>query len=143
MTTLISFNLAKLLKEQEFDKYCNSGYTETGDKYLHQGGQELVCNGQSYYEGRSYIGGKFYCAAPTIAEVIMWLYEKHNIWIEISLTDNSRHLYFDYTITTSNNRDYNDEECFDSAKRIYDKDKHGSPTKAYEAAIEYCLTKLI
>ena len=30
--------------------------------------------------------------------------------------------YFDYTIITSKDRDFNDENCFDSAKRIYDKD---------------------
>ena len=43
----------------------------------------------------------------TISDVIMWIYKKHGIWIEVSLTDNTRDYYFDYTIITSNNRDFN------------------------------------
>ena len=84
-----------------------------------------------------------YLSLPTIAETIMWIYDKHQIWVEVSLIDNSRHFYFDYTIITSKDRDFNDEDCFDSAKRIYDKDKHNSPTEAYMAAINYTLNKLI
>ena len=78
-----------------------------------------------------------------IMQAIIWLYEKHRIWVEVRLTDNSRDYYFDYTIITSKDRDFNDEDGFDSAKIIYDKNKHNSPTEAYEAAIEYTLNNLI
>lgn len=133
MTAPVIFPLAKLLNSIGFDKYCSSGYTETGDKYLHQGGQEPVRNGQSYYEGRDYIGGEFYCSAPTIAEVVMWLYEKHEIWITVWTAYNNSYK-FSYGVVYRKNIVVFHETNFD------EKD---SPREAYEAAIEYCLTKLI
>ena len=139
MTTPISFELAKLLKEKGFDIPCREGWVNylasfTGETRMPDDESNLVMDT---------LGNRHLIERPTIAEVVMCLYKKHGIWIEVSLTDNSRSYYFDYTIITSKDRDFNDENCFDSAKRIYDKDKHNSPTEAYKAAIEYCLTKLI
>lgn len=70
----------------------------------------------------------------TIAEVVMWLLKKHHIWIFIqpqSLIGLYRHREADnwyYTII----------HC-DRVNSNY----YNSPTEAYEAAIEYCLTKLV
>ena len=80
MNTPVSFPLAKLLNSIGFDKYCRSGYTKTGDRYFHQHEGIILCsghvrNGESYHNGRYYTGGEFYCSAPTIADVCMWLYE--------------------------------------------------------------------
>jgi hypothetical protein len=139
MTTPVKFELAKLLKEKGFDKYCTSGYTESGDVYLHQGGQEPVKNGHGYYEGRNYNGGEFYCSAPTIAEVVMWLYEKHGIWISVSITIQKEYYYQCIDITGKK----------DSTKNNYPSrickpgNYYNSPTEAYEAAIEYTLNNLI
>jgi len=62
----------------------------------------------------------------------MWLYEKHGIWIYIS--DSSARLGFRYQIQKLK---ILGENNFSSEER------YNSPTEAYEAAIEYCLTKLI
>lgn len=68
-----------------------------------------------------------------------WFREKYELSCSIELTDNSRHYYYDFTISDSKNRDYNDEDCFDSCKRIYDDGKFGK----YEEAELECLIKLI
>ena len=46
----------------------------------------------------------------TIADIIMWLYDKHGIWIGVELTDNTKEFYFQPTIWTMKDRDYNDED---------------------------------
>ena len=74
----------------------------------------------------------------TIAEVVMWLYEKHGIWIYVSTIkwnydDNT--IRFAYRITV-----YIDKSPSDNITSRFD---YGSPTEAYEAAIEYTLKNLI
>ena len=68
-----------------------------------------------------------------ISDVVMWLYEKHGIWI--SVEQNIYENKFDYLITQRKANSWyvksNDELVFNS------------PTEAYEAAIEYTLNKLI
>ena len=65
---------------------------------------------------------------PTIGDVVMWLYKKHGIWIEVIETDLFNKFFFQIKRkdnTRLKNGDFN------------------SPTEAYEAAIEYVLTNLI
>jgi len=97
MNKSVSFELAKLLKEKGFDEPCPN----------------------LYYQPER-------CKKPTIADVVMWLYEKHNIWIVCFPTDGG--WSFDIFIKT---------DCIKSESFI------NSPTEAYEAGIEYILTKLI
>lgn len=68
-----------------------------------------------------------------IMQVIMWLYEKHGIWIVVQLDLVGRWYYDTYTIKDGlpNHNTYKKVERFTS------------PTEAYEAAIKYCLTNLI
>ena len=77
--------------------------------------------------------------APTWQQAFRWFREKYKLSCSIELTDNSKHYYYDFTISDSKNRDYNDEDCFDSCKRIYDDGKFGT----YEEAELECLKKLI
>ena len=77
--------------------------------------------------------------APLYQQAFRWFREKYKLSCSIELTDNSRHYYYDFTIYDSKNRDYNDEDCFDSCKRIYDDGKFGK----YEEAELECLKKLI
>jgi hypothetical protein len=63
-----------------------------------------------------------------IMQVIMWLFEKHGIWIEVIETDLFNKFFFQIKRkdnTRLKNGDYN------------------SPTEAYLKAIEYTLTTLI
>ena len=120
MNTPISFEIAKLLKEKGFDlnhKYMFFTSDET-EKYPEE---ELSLK-------------------PTIAEVVMWLYEKHEIWIEVSC----------HTVLDEKDDDI-DVDVFYSIIRelkpvsvlLYSGDFVNSPTEAYEAAIIYTLENLI
>lgn len=99
MNTYVSFELAKLLKEKGFDEPCVNLY---------------------YNPER--------CKKPTIAEAVMWLYEKHGVLVEVLETDLFNKFFYQMKRkdnTRLKNGDYN------------------SPTEAYEAAIEYVLNNLI
>ena len=65
--------------------------------------------------------------APTIAEVVMWLYEEHGIWIYAHRIDQKE---FYWSIDT-------DKKEFTSGENFK------TPTEAYEAAIEYTLKNLL
>lgn len=60
-----------------------------------------------------------WCFAPTIAEVLMWFYEKHNIWIYVERNDNGEFQWFV-------NSDMGMLE-------------YKTPTQAYSEAIRYIL----
>ena len=76
-----------------------------------------------------------FISIPTIAEVVMWLYKKHGIWIGVTPYDDvelSQTLWENNIIHISD--DYND--CSDYTF-------YHSPNETYEAAIVYCLNELI
>ena len=112
MNKPICYTLAKLLKEKGFDEEAIVNVSHPSD--------------QTRAYPKEYIKEGDYILAPTIADVVMWLYEKHNIWIVCFPTDGG--WSFDIFIKT---------DCIKSESFI------NSPTEAYEAAIEYTLTKLI
>ena len=119
MNTPVSFELAKLLKEKKFNEKTSQAYVYRGIE--HQ---------SSSYKGRL-TQDKLLCdiPAPTIAEVVMWLYEKHGIWIYVERYSTLFRCYA--------------EEIGDERFGKWEGHKYESPTEAYEAAIEYTLTKLI
>ncbi len=135
MNIEVNFTLAKLLKEKEFEGNYSYFYTSPNSKMfgidehhrhypiintpkkLYTLGENVALNIENVYP------------APTIAEVVMWIYKKYNIWISVDL-DLSNTQMFDYEIQ----------------KKHFLKlsEKHfESPTLAYNAAIEYVLTNLI
>ena len=68
-----------------------------------------------------------------IMQIIMWLYEKHGIWIVVNFA-NKTQWYFDCNKIGFDGKD----------KKLFQSNyNYNSPTEAYEAAIEYCLNKLI
>lgn len=149
MNKPVNFEISKLLKEKGWNKETLCHYFEDGvfrqnelrdtvgmdygsdyivefselinnwnDSFLMKknGDRCFGCNkNQGYFETFS---------APTIAEVIMWIYEKHGIWIWVessmtAFTDNKSH------------SSYNSLGQFNS------------PREAYLSAIEYTLKNLI
>ena len=120
MNTPINFEIAKLLKEKGYPQ-LNTGLYYTKDK-----NHCLVGWG---FNDRTEDSFAQY-SASTIAEVIMWLYEKHRIWISVNREPETGVFYYSV--------DKNKGDFF------YDKgDDFNSPTEAYEAAIEYTLKNLI
>lgn len=142
MNNPVSFEISKLLKEKGFDEPTNRYYEnaltsrkdpETNDFKGSFGWRKDETNLQSGYFKNNYdmadLSSKnwYMCSAPTIAEVIMWLYETHEIWISVD-----RH--FDKFISKNNGVLIT---FYGNRKSYFD-----TPTEAYSSAIEYCLTKI-
>lgn len=131
MNTPINFEIAKLLKEKGFDR-------ETLESYEYRG----VEHQQPSYKGRL-TKNKLLCdiLAPTIAEVVMWLYEKHGIWIYIGC----RQLEGQEEKTTfiPNGRfvPARTKNGFEIDPILYK--SFSDPISAYQFAIEYTLKNLI
>ena len=117
MNTPVDFSIAKLLKEKGFDEIVKNAYLFNSEK-------ANVPDGEFSNKGEKYI------SAPIIAEVVMWLYEKHGIWICVATIPFEKHFMFEYSI-------HNRSECL-TQDGVFD-----SPTEAYEAAIEYTLKNLL
>ena len=116
MNTHVSFETSKLLKEKWVEQKTKS-YTEDG---------KLVTVSLTI---RRFNPEKIYYPAPTIAEVVMWLYEKYGIWIYPFRHDFNNQFY--WHIDTAHEDEFTSDNVFNS------------PTAAYEAAVEYTLKNLI
>lgn len=125
MNTPVSFELAKLLKKKEFlDKNIYGEVRLSQPKFYDNDG--IIHNIKDAFEKTELNLRKCY-NAPTISVVVMWLHEKHGIWI-YALRMNQKEFY--WSIDT-------DKKEFTSGENFK------TPTKAYEAAIEYILKNLL
>ena len=134
MNTQVDFQTAKLLKEKGFKNPSITYYDKENNLETYK-----LCYCQIYSTAWHQMVSSRYLdidiySAPTIAEVVMWFYEKHGIWI--SIEQNTYEDKFDYLITQRNE---------DSSWFVVGNDEKiiKSPTEAYEAAIEYTLKHLI
>lgn len=106
MTTPVSFEIAKLLKEK---------------------GYRILPDFKSSY--------------PTIAEVVMWLYEKYGIWVQGPFPLNNGKWEW---VVFFLKEPLDGSDGFKNRMSILDeKPYYNTPTEAYEAAIEYVLKNLI
>jgi hypothetical protein len=121
MNTPVSFEIAKLLKEK--------GYNQQGFPYyskdLDFDDIELNHHYKDFYPENGYE----IFTAPTIAEVIMWLYENHGIWIAVTIISQESWQCYITEIGKPLGLTYNTDS--------------NSPIEAYEAAIIYTLKNLI
>jgi hypothetical protein len=123
----VSFEIAKLLKENGFDAECDYLYAD-GELIRARGG---ACNWNSgetifadYYKNE--------CSAPTLQMAMKWLRKAHNIDIIINVSskdesDDKRK----YTYAIVSKRFVGT----DNVKRTYE--------EACEAALKYCLENLV
>jgi hypothetical protein len=135
----VSYEQALALRELGFDEPCFGRYIYDGrgkEWFLVQ--TQQTKSASVIFEGARSVDG-ISVVAPLYQQAFRWFREKYELSCSIELTDNSRYYYYDFTISDSKNRDYNDEDCFDSCKRIYDDGKFGK----YEEAELECLKKLI
>lgn len=170
----VGFPTAKLLKEKGFDKPTNLLYELNGtlhtvipnsdyphlkvhnnkkiDSYtngfLNWNGLDLDEDERldlySGFNERYDDAFSVCCTAPTIADVITWLYEKHGIWIKMSSEIKGEFWYPEIEICSSNaweNDNIRTIRC--SGNKKLRSCWYKSPTAAYEAAIEYTLNNLI
>ena len=133
MTTPITLQLAKLLKAKGYDKKCYKYFhSNFGEEYEYtlKGSDGELCTNWNIEKDYP----QDFISAPTIATVVMWLDEKHGIWISSEpFIKNDNSVVNIYKIFK--------EGIIDTISRGslgYD-----SPTEAYLAAIEYTLKNLI
>ena len=129
----VDFTTAKLLKEKEYkDKNILGTVRLSEPKYYDPNG--IIHSIKDAFEEIDYkIEDCF--NAPTIVSVVMWLYEKHGIWISVQPTSIVGKFQFR---TYYNNKGVMNQHWNDSMGKEFN-----SPTEAYEAAIEYTLKNLI
>ena len=114
MNTLVNFEIAKLLKDKGCDIQSAFVYkTENNKTFV------LIPSGLNPMDGlfSTY-------SAPKIAKVVMWLYEKHGIWIYAK-------------------RGYGWEFVIEKVETLNNDGTFKTPTEAYTAAILYTLKSLI
>lgn len=131
MNKPINFQLATLLKLKGFAN--TTPHKLNRDYYNHKG--ELHGDVTDYikaYVDRKDVSKLNTIDAPSIAEVVMWLYESHDAWIKVSVDEwfkDEENKRFSWHIT--------------SGKYTQIDIGFSSPTEAYESAIEYILKNLI
>ncbi len=129
MNTPVSFELAKVLKEKGFESK-----SPIAEYWNIDGKQTLIETWEDEYDSFHHEDCPsdiiFICKAPTIADVVMWLYEKYEYWC-YTYTNGKiwypciQHKFGDMAVLSGKIGEFN------------------SPTEAYEAAIFYVLNNLI
>jgi len=140
MNTHVKFEIAKLLKEKGFDNTTLRFYTKPNTKMFgideHGRYYPMKNKAKSLWTMGNAAALKIenVYQAPTIAEVVMWLYEKHGVWVDVSLNQFSKptDLQWMYSIVFTQRCTYS-----------HSPKSYNSPTEAYEAAILHVLNNLI
>lgn len=138
MNKPISYPLAKLLKEKGFNEpTIHQYYTWLGVHEVQENSGGKVSNSElkEDIENNNF---DIWISAPTIADVVMWLYEKHKIWVSVSVDTLFNKGKFCILIYKDKGLGLENYPLDNTEFSPYE-----SPTEAYEAAIEYALTKLI
>ena len=87
MNIPVNFELATLLKQYGFDVPCHNFY--------------LHGKLQSDYILLQYKNEDYFLFAPTIADIMSWLYAKYHIWISVNKSEDFR--WWEYNLMDVNN----------------------------------------
>lgn len=145
MNSLVNYQIAKLLKENGFNIPTLFFYFENfnaGLNYILVDELESQFGTITEKEDHNNIDYsiKRY-SAPTISDVVMWLYEKQGIWIRVDCSSKES---WSSIIIDVENGNYKVHPLYITEKFIKKNNRlPNSPKEAYEVAIEYCLTNLI
>jgi len=135
----VSFETAKLLKEKGFDRPCKVWYSEYTSQFF---GGEKYTSIEFDDHNRFNENYKFICFAPTLQMAVKWLREKgFHIFVPLEI---------DYDEDERGDKWYHDATYCPEIRRVsdgkimYDDGRlYAEPEHAMEAAIKYCLEKLI
>lgn len=121
MNTKVNFNIAILLKEVGYNiiYYDSSFYNEN---YPDSTPFNYYITQENYLSNTKQFA--YYYVAPTIAQAVMWIYEKYGIWIYVK-----RGYGWEFVIEKADN----------SNIILYNDGTFNSPSEAYLAAIENVL----
>jgi hypothetical protein len=128
MNTTVSPQLAQLLQDKKISIYSEYRYTDFNGIY------RLEKNASDIFP-----------YAPTIAEVVMWLYAYHSIWIQTPFSHNDAKPFcwsINKTIRNISEED-EDRNCWLSGVDTEDINGWDSPAEATSEAIYYTLNHLI
>ena len=134
MNTPVNFEIAKLLKEKGYSSITEDPIYYYINEVNNIKEHQLKNQSNLYYADFDYILLEDEYPAPTISQVVMWLYEKHDIWIECLHRGDMGNFTFKISKLKKGWRT--------DPHYIHDKG-FNLPTEAYIEAIKYCLTKLI
>ena len=124
MITPVKYPLAKLLNDKEFKLEPYLKIDDQNPKNLN-----------SNYNPREY---QPWYLDLSLAEVVMWLYEKHNIWIVVNMSRYGN--FYTNILKKESTKSLDIPFVWEMQCQLND---FKSPTEAYEAAIEYVLLNLI
>lgn len=123
----VSFEIAKLLRNKDFDEEVGSYYDMGGQGYFVSSPRR--CN----------VGNGSVWAAPTHQMTLAWLREKHNIHISVTIgadVDNPNYIFYWAGIAKFDNKSVSYIDPFGE-------EEFNSNEEAVEVAIKYCLENLI
>lgn len=125
METFVSFELAKKLKEKGFPQRTFGNYNMVGSTYYQDGRHYkygCVCDKEDAY------------TAPTIAQVLKWLFDEKQLFVNIDCNICDKFGLF-FTIYKKGEETW--EACW------YDENYYNKPEEAAIAGIEYVLNEII
>ena len=134
MNTPVSFPIARLLKEKGFDLPTLIGYISEGIPYQDEP-FEVNYNAEPYSDS--------VYSAPTISEVVMWIYKKYGIWIKVECDVYGKEWYSKLSVASKELWEDLDKRHAITVAHHNFRNITNSPEEAYEAAIEYTLKNLI
>lgn len=134
MNTLVNFEIAKLLKEKGFD--------DESPYYFNEKGEELF---DMDFPSIGQTKPKVYYDRPINADVVMWLYDNHKIWISVDWMSRTKPFNSGFISHLRGVNKYVNSDNFIviNNTKLKGYEVFDSPTEAYEAAIEYCLKNLM
>ena len=135
----VSYEVAKLLKENGFDVPCRNAYIwNSGYELCTLFSKYINFNEESLSEDDDSVPR---ISAPTLQMAMKWLREVHKIIISFNASFvNSTEQHFSWNIRINSLKSLNDKEHFDP---IYINTKSEDFKETAEAAVKYCLTNLI
>jgi len=146
MNTPVDFELSKLLKEKGFDELCLYHYSLGLEKDNYKQLQCHIDYSQvydigpvipiidNYFPLKKKNSEHYTPSAPTITDIVMWLLDKHEIWIDVSIDQFSKpkNIQWMYSIVFLKNTTYSN-----STK------SYNSTQESYKSAIEFTLKKFL
>jgi hypothetical protein len=122
----VNFELAKSLKEKGFDNIDCNGYYHVCDGYT---------KGYAHCYSHSDTQASNAILAPTIAEVVMWCFNTHKIWITVDININGK---FTWLLRQFNPKDI----AWEIRNPTSIKEYFNNPDDAYSSGISYFLNNL-
>lgn len=128
----VSIKLAKLLKEKGFDQKCGSYYDTVSKSRIKD------------TPPSNYNGTREAVSIPSIVDVVMWLLEKHEIWIVADLLLDYKR--WDFKVVNLKNSNSSIEWYVEQLQIPLEdiiKNSFETPKEAYQAAIYHVLKNMI